>query len=35
MEEQYSSQFATLALGQSWRVTELRFETELAFVVQR
>lgn len=35
MEEQYSSQFAAMARGQSWRVTELRFETELAFVVQR
>ncbi len=35
MEEQYGIQFAALARGQSWRVTELRFETELVFVVQR
>ncbi|RPI57155.1 MAG: 16S rRNA methyltransferase, partial [Chloroflexi bacterium] len=35
MEEQYGSQFAAMSRGHSWRVTELRFETELAFVVQR
>jgi len=35
MEEQYGSRFSAMARGQSWRVTELRFETELTFVVQR
>jgi len=35
MEEQYGSQFGSMARGQRWHVTELRFETELAFVVQR
>jgi 16S rRNA (guanine(1405)-N(7))-methyltransferase len=35
MEEQYGSQFEALARGQNWRITELRYETELVFVVQR
>ena len=35
MEEQYGGQFVSLARGQRWQVTELRFEGELAFVVQR
>jgi 16S rRNA (guanine(1405)-N(7))-methyltransferase len=35
MEAQYGSQFAALARGQSWHVTELGFDSELVFVVQR
>jgi 16S rRNA (guanine(1405)-N(7))-methyltransferase len=35
MEDQYGRQFGAMARGQSWQVTELRFESELAFVVQR
>jgi 16S rRNA (guanine(1405)-N(7))-methyltransferase len=35
MAEHYGRRFAAMARGQSWRVTELRFESELVFVVQR
>jgi 16S rRNA (guanine(1405)-N(7))-methyltransferase len=35
MEEHYAGLFGALARDQIWRVTELRFETELVFVVQR
>ncbi len=35
MVEHYGQQFAALARGQRWPVTELRFDSELAFVVDK